>query len=120
VLVFPIAHLVVGVGLTYTTLAGFLNRTTLDLDGKTLRVHHRPLPWLGEISMPINNLEQLYCKEERGESSNTYHLNAILKDGRKIDLLSNLDSPDIAFFIEGQIETWLHIPDRPVHGEMLG
>jgi hypothetical protein len=47
-------------------------------------------------------------------------LNEVLNDGRKIDLLSNLDSPEIVFFIEGKIETWLNIPDRPVQGEMLG
>jgi hypothetical protein len=45
-------------------------------------------------------------------------LSVILKDGRKKDLLSNLDSPEIGTYIEHQIENWLNIPDRPVHGEL--
>jgi ribosomal protein S27AE len=120
VLVFPIAHLAVGVGLTYTTLAGFLNRTIMEVDGKTFKVHHKPLPWMGEVNVPIGDLLQLYCKEKRGSGENsntTYILSAVLKNGRKIDVLSNLDSPDIALFVERQVESWLRITDRPVLGE---
>jgi hypothetical protein len=123
VVVFPIAHLAIGAGLTYTTLAGFLNRTILEMDNKTFKVHHKPLPWLGEVNVPIKDLKQLYCKEDRGsgdDSSSTYNLNAVLNNGRKIELLSNLDSPDIALFVERQVETWLRIPDQPVQGELLG
>jgi hypothetical protein len=75
------------------------------------------------VNQPVSNLEQIYCKQQRGSSDNsniTYKLSALLKDGRSVDLLSHLDDPDIAFFIEQQIETWLNIPDRHVHGEMAG
>jgi hypothetical protein len=119
--VFPIAHLAVGVGLTYTTLAGFLNTTTLELDRGSLKIQHRPLPWLGEVNLPVRELAQLYCKEKRGsgeDSSTSYHLSAVLKNGRKLDLLSNLDSPEIAAYVERKVETWLRIPDRPVRGEL--
>jgi hypothetical protein len=45
-------------------------------------------------------------------------LSVILKDGRKRDLLSNLDSPEIGFYMEHQIENWLDITDQPVRGEI--
>jgi len=120
-IVFPIAHLAVGVGLTYSTLAGFLNTTTIKIDRQFFVVQHDPLPWTGEIKTPISQLEQFYCKERRSSSKNgvhfTYQLNAVLKDGRDLSLVSNLESPDIALFLEQQIEGWLNIPDTDVIGE---
>jgi predicted RNA-binding Zn-ribbon protein involved in translation (DUF1610 family) len=120
--VFPIAHVAVGVGLTYSTLAGFINRTTLRLDNQKFAVQYDPLPWFGEVKIPVNQLDQLYCKENRTSSDSgthySYQLCALLKDGRKLDLVKNLESPDLAAYLEQQIETWLCIEDRLVAGEM--
>lgn len=118
-IVFPVAHLAVGVCLTYYTLAGFLNHSQLVVDRETFSVSHGPLPWWGNLRVPVSKIEQLYCKEKPGkEDSTTYQMSVVLKDGRKKDLLSNLDSPEIGFYIEHQIENWLRIPDRPVRGEI--
>jgi hypothetical protein len=117
--VFPIAHVAVGVGLTYSTLAGFLNHSTLRLDARWLRVQHDPLPWYGERRLPVDELDQLYCKRHKASESTTYHLCARMKDGREVQLISNLDAPDVAAFLEQQIETWLDIPDQPVFDEAL-
>jgi hypothetical protein len=118
-IVFPIAHLAVGLGLTYYTLAGFFNHSHLVVDRDTFIVSHGPLPWVGNLHMPVDRIEQLYCKEKPGkENSTTYQMSVVLKDGRKKDLLSNLDSPEIGFYIEHQIENWLNIPDQPVRGEI--
>jgi hypothetical protein len=121
-IVFPIAHVAVGVGLTYSTLAGLINRTTLRLDGQKFVVQYDPLPWYGEVNVSVNELEQFYCKESRTSANNrlnySYQLCAILKDGRKLDMVKNLESPDIAAYLEQQIETYLRIPDQEVAGEM--
>ena len=119
-IVFPIAHLAVGVGLTYTTLAGFLNRSYVVIDKDNFSVSHSPLPWLGNLRVPVSQVKQLYCKEKSGKQNSgpTYQLSVILKDGRKKDLLSNLDSPEIGFYMEHQIENWLEIQDQPVRGEI--
>lgn len=118
-IVFPIFHLAVGVGLTYSVLAGFLNHSTLRVDRKIFSIQHDPVPWLGEVKVPLGDLDQLYCKEKRGsKGSVSYQLAAVLKNGRKLDLLSNLESPEVGFFIEQQIENWLDIPDRSVRGEI--
>lgn len=120
--VFPLAHVAVGVFLTYTTLTGLFNRTTIKIDGKDFIVHHDPFPWPGEVNVPVGELDQLYCtkKINRGKDSTsvTYILQALLKDGKERKLVSNLDSPDIGYFLEQQIESMLKIPDRPVVGEL--
>jgi len=120
-IVFPIAHLAVGIGLTYSTLCGFINRTVLEVSRDELAVWFEPLPWLGEKRLKTADLKQLFCKEKvtRGESSTTrqYQLYAVTREDKEIQLLSNLDTPDVAFFFEQQIEGWLKINDRPVVGE---
>ena len=100
-IVFPIAHLAVGVGLTYSTLAGFLNRSHVVIDRDTFSVSHGPLPWLGNLRVPVSQVKQLYCKAKPGKQNSgpTYQLSVILKDGRKKDLLSNLDSQEIGFYM---------------------
>ena len=120
-IVFPIVHLAVGIGLTYSTLCGFINRTVLEVSRDELAVWFEPLPWLGEKTLKTADLKQLYCKEKvtRGENSTTsqYQLYAVTRDDKEIQLLSSLDSPDVALFFEQQIEGWLKISDRPVVGE---
>jgi len=119
-IVFPIAHLAVGVGLTYSTLAGFFNHSRIVVDRDKFLVSHGPLPWFGNLQVPVTQVKQLYCKEKPGKNNSgpTFQLSVILKDGRKKDLLSNLNSPEIGFYMEYQIENWLNIPDRPVRGEI--
>jgi hypothetical protein len=121
-IVFPIAHLAVGVGLTYSTLAGFLNSTTVRLGDESFSVQHDPLPWMGEVKVPRGELRQFYCREQRpknSEGANSYQLVAVLEDGRQLDLVSNLDSPDIGWFLEQQLESHLGIQDEPVPDELL-
>ena len=119
-IVFPIAHLAVGVGLTYFTLAGFLNHSNVVIDRENFSVSHGPLPWLGNLRVPVSQVEQIYCQEKSGRRNNspTYQLSVILKNEGKKNLLSNLDSPEIGFYMEHQIENWLNIADRPVRGEL--
>ena len=120
-IVFPIVHLAVGIGLTYSTLCGFINRTVLEVSRDELAVWFEPLPWLGEKKLKTVDLKQLYCKEKviNGKNGTTqqYQLYAVTKDDKEIQLLSNLDTPDVAHFFEQQIEGWLKINDRPVVGE---
>jgi hypothetical protein len=43
---------------------------------------------------------------------------AVLQDGQEIDLVSGLDAPNIAWFLEQQLEAHLRIADEPVAGEL--
>jgi hypothetical protein len=118
---FPLLHVAVGLGLTYSTLCGFVNRTHIIVTGDSLRVSHGPLPWWGNRTIPADELAQLYCEERiksgRNGQSATYYLNALLKDGRKVKLLSGLPEPDQALFIEQRVEERMGIVDVEVGGE---
>lgn len=121
--IFPIGHLAIGVGMTYSVLAGFFNRTTIELTREELSVWFDPLPWLGEKTIKTADIQQFYCKEKvshgkRGSTRYQYELHVVTKDNRQVKLLGSIDSPDIALFFEQQLETWMKISDHPVVGEL--
>lgn len=115
---FPLGHLAVGVGLTYYTLCGLLNRTVLTVGQGQLDVRHEPLPWRGARSLPVSGLQQLFTVEHVGsKGSRTYELCAVYSDGRKVSVLSGLAGSDQALFMEQQVEAFLGIRNQAVAGE---
>lgn len=124
---FPLIHVAAGVGLTYYTIAGFCNRTLITVRTGALTIQHTPVPWPGNHRIPVGELEQLYCKEKihnhrsrhGGTSTSfTYELHAVRKDGRSLKLMSGLQEPEEALFLERTLEDHLGILDRPIAGEM--
>jgi hypothetical protein len=122
-IVFPIAHVAVGVGLTYSTLTGFLNRTTLRAHDGTFRVTHGPLPWRGNAMLAGVEIRQLYVTadtvtdSENGKSSTTYQLCALLTDGRERKLVKGLKERNEAAYLEHVFEKALGIEGASVPGE---
>lgn len=124
--VFPIAHVAVGVGLTYFVLAGFLNSTVIRVADGVLSVRHGPVPWRGNLDLPIDGIEQIYCQNKLSTSrhdnghtstSMSYEVHAVVA-GQKRMLLSGLQAADQAWFVEQSLERFLNIEDRAVPGEM--
>jgi len=119
--VFPVLHVAVGVGLTYWTIAGFVNRTEIRVDSHELTVEHRPLPWFGAMRMPVERIDQLYCKQKISRGKNgtsvTYQLIAAEKGGGTRKVLSGLMDSDQALFVERTVESYLGIRDRRMRGE---
>jgi hypothetical protein len=120
--IFPLGHVAVGLGLTYYTLAGFLNRTRIHADRGEVSIRHGPLPWFGNRTIRAVDLEQLYCTRHVSRSRNsrtvTFRVNAATRGGRKIKLLSGIAEEDQALFIEQELEQHLNIEDREVRGEI--
>lgn len=120
--VFPLIHVAVGVGLTYATIAGFLNRTIIEAGARHLAIQHAPLPWRGNRRLPVGELQQLFCEEHvrRSDHGSTasYSLNAVLHNGRKLALVKGLPAADQALFLEHALEKHLGIANRPVPGEL--
>lgn len=120
---FPLIHVAVGVMLTYTTLAGFLNTSTISLNRQEISVRHAPLPYPGEKTIPAGDVRQVYTQEHvrhtKNGTTNSYNLSAVTRGGEKLDLLKGLDSPEAALYIEQQIERYYNIADEPVAGEIL-
>lgn len=117
---FPICHVAVGIGLTYFVIAGFLNRTWIDATRDELRVRHGPVPWKGNKTLAVEDVDQLYCSfdGQNSQSSHSYCVSVLLKDGRKEKLISMLHADDEARYIERTIEDFLGLEHRPVAGEL--
>lgn len=119
--VFPIGHLAVGVGLTYSTIASLFNRSIVEVGLDTLRVRHGPIPWRGNVSLSAEDVVQVFCEESssrtRSGVSVRYSVNAVLHGNRTVRLLSGLEDRQQALYIEQAIERRLRIPDAVVPGE---
>ncbi len=124
--VFPIAHVAVGVGLTYFVLAGFLNSTVVRVADGMLSVRHGPLPWRGNLDLATDGIEQIYCqnklhssRDDNGHTSTSmrYEVHAVVA-GQQRKLLGGLQAADHALFVEQTLEKFLNIEDRAVPGEM--
>jgi hypothetical protein len=118
---FPLLHVAVGVGLTYSTLAGLANRTRVVVQSGVIAIRHGPLPWLGNRQVGAESIRQLYREEtiSRGRNASaSYHLNAITPDNRKLRLIRSVPTADVALYLEQEIERTLGIEDRRVSGEM--
>jgi hypothetical protein len=121
--IFPIGHVAVGVGLTYTVIAGFLNRTTVEVNASEVSVMHGPVPWKGNKRLTTSEISQIYCKSSKKAanahtaSSLVPTLYAKLHDDRRIKLLSRAGELDILLYLEQRLEERLGIRDAAVSGE---
>jgi hypothetical protein len=119
---FAIGHAAIGLGLTYYTIAGFLNRTLIRVSPSLLDVSHGPLPWPGAKRLDSTGIAQIYCKEHISRGKNgvttTYQVHVATHGGAQEKLVDSLDSSDQALYLEQEIERFLSIKDAPVAGEM--
>lgn len=129
--VFPIAHVAVGVGLTYFVVAGFLNTTKVVTDGNMLRVTHGPIPWKQPTPIPVDDVDQIYVKQAAFKKGNPpgihehtpgigYTLNALNRNGSQTVLLKRLTDSDRALYIANRLREHLGIERQTVSGEYTG
>ena len=115
-------HGSVGLGLLYGVLAGFLNKTYINISNGVVSIKHKPLPWLGQKNIPRQELKQLYTTETIYQGKNgyskTYSVKAITHRGQVIQLVSDLSAKEESLFIEQEVEKYLKIEDEPVTGEI--
>jgi hypothetical protein len=122
-MIFPIAHVAVGVALTYFVLTGFVNRTTVRASKGVLTVSHGPLPWIGNHRIARADLKQLYVTEmshpaKHGRITHSWDLCALLDNNRAVRLLTRLDSYEQGMFLERTFEDYMNIADTKVAGEV--
>lgn len=114
-----VPHVWVGVGLAYYCLALFVNSTRVHLAEGTLQVQHGPLPWWGQRAIPAREVGQLFVLEKRGsKGSVSYELCGMLRDGKKLSLVSGLKQEAEARFLEVRLEQLLNLTDQHVAGEL--
>ncbi|MEX2171004.1 MAG: hypothetical protein WD851_16920 [Pirellulales bacterium] len=117
---FPVFHVAIGVGLTYAVLAGLLNTTTITADPQELVVRHRPIPWSGNLNLPVQEIRQLFVKREKARRNNSeaYSLHALRTNRRQVKLLSGLVDASQGQYIEQEVERHLGIAPERVKGEV--
>ena len=138
IIFFIIIFMLFWAGLGYTALALSINQTVLTIDRKNMSRHHKPLPLWGEFDMPIEFIKLFYAeglnikakskttpnkKPEKGQraemllhsQADCYRLVAVLLSDREIPLFSNLSSPEIIFFLQEQITTWVNEANVAAH-----
>lgn len=118
---FALGHTAVGLGLTYYTLAGFLNRTLIRVGPSQIGVSHGPLPWWGNRQLNSSSIAQVFCKERvtRGKTTTiSYEVLAATHAGTQEKLVDGLDNSDQALYLEQEIERFLNIKDAPMVGEL--
>ena len=79
------------------------------------------VPWIGNRTLDIDLIEQLYCKRGKVQKNgtHTYELWAAFKGGDAKALLT-LDAADEVRFLEQQLEAKLGLPAQAVPGEYRG
>ena len=87
-LLFPILHVAVGIGLTYSVIAGYLNKTYVRVDKSSIVIKDSPLPFFRNKTLNSSDIKQIYSKEKisrssEGGSSVSYEVHA-LTNGKKI------------------------------------
>lgn len=120
-ILFPIAHVAVGVGLLYACAVLLCNSTKVRVKDHLLTVTHGPIPAGKKQEVAVHEIDQLYVKQgvnKKFRSSNdsvwSHTLYARTKSGREITLLANNDDAMIARAVEHLVEKHLGIQDKPV------
>lgn len=109
---FPIAHVAVGVGLTYHVLTGFLNSTWITIDSESVRVRHAPLPWRGNRHLAKDEIRAIELNLGTLQPQNggqTMTVCAHHVDGRQILLLTGLEMQK-AEYVAWQLAHILRVP----------
>jgi len=107
--------------LNYITVTGFLNKTVLSVDNRSISITCEPFPALVNKYIISPDVIQLYCKRYSNPRTDHnifyYYLIAKMSNGMDVILLNGFENPYQALFIEKEIEKFLNIKNVPVKGE---
>jgi hypothetical protein len=123
ILLFLSAHLLVGLGLLWHLATIYLNRTSISVTQRRIRVRTFPFRHFLWKNKEIQNdqINQLYVSKyvqstTNGEPNYAFALYAIVKSGEKICLIRGMNR-ETQMYIEKEIEDFLGIKNRKVPEE---
>ncbi len=125
-ILFPLLHVAAGIGITYTAITGLVNSTVLKINDNALTIKHGPLPWPGNKTVDVTDIEQFYVKQSAhtkdGNTTYSYMVRAKSSTGKDIKILKipNWKDADEALKIERLIENHLGIKDVRLPEEYQG
>ena len=100
----------------YYVLAGYLNKTVIDVNFDSLTIKQGPLPFFGNLKLPSRALKLVYYEKYNQIIYDSHEIHAITNDQRIIPLLAGLDSREEALFIIQEIAKFLSIEEKPIKG----
>lgn len=125
-MVFPVIHVAVGIGLTYYTICLFVNRTYITVNKEEIGIRFAPLPWMGAKTVSVRDIVQFYVKEKtsRGKNGTSYSYELWMRNKQGADKKfasgPAIQDADDAKFLEKKIEKFLGIRDYQIEGEYGG
>lgn len=120
--------ILIGLSMLVKAILRTINTTYITASSFELQVYHKPLNIFGwnNMNIPREEIVQLYVErhiESSGENDHAktyeYYLLAMLKNSERKVLISGLKKPEVAFYLEHQIEKRLDLDDRPIAGEFI-
>ncbi len=116
-------HIWVSLGAFYYSLAGLINVTRIKVEPNRLSVEHKPLPFWGVNTVfKTEDIAQIYAKRKihnnRKAVSFTYEVHIKNIYGKQKTLLTGLETPMQAQYLEQELEHFLKIQDKPVFSEL--
>lgn len=104
-------HALIGLILIYVAVAGALNRTVIELSSGNLSIRHSPIPWRGNLVIPLSEIQRVYCAHRchrsKGRDFNTFALHAVLRDARMVKVAGGFRDPEAVLYLEQEIKKLL-------------
>ena len=93
--IFPICHVVVGVGLTYGTIASLFNSTHILISQHVVKIKHGPVPWWANKELNAKDIRKLmieksYPSHQNNGSQSSFKIVADV-NGEETQLLTRLE-----------------------------
>jgi len=115
-------HLAVGLGMFVNLLDTLINHVDVVVDDHNLEISTKPISgfWNRPKVIPKREIDQIYVSRyvsstTNGKANYAYGLYAILKNGRKLELIKGMNK-QTQLYVEQELERYLNIEDRVVRG----
>jgi hypothetical protein len=102
----------------YLGLAGWVQKTVIQVTPRRLTVHHVPLPWVGQRRFEIDDIKALWCvaRDHRNHPM-TFGIRIAFKRGMTRVLISGLPDRSQARFIQQELTKalgldWVRVASR--------
>lgn len=111
--VFPLGHVLVGVGITYFVISSFFNKTDILISPDEIRVLSHPLPWPGNKRISAAEIHDIKIRQRlQGRGGVRYALMYVDTANREKKFVSYIAHQEQAEFIAAQIRETLGMTVR--------
>ncbi len=107
----------IGAVMSYFSIAIIVNETIIELGNSELKVTHTPLPWRGNRTINVCDIQSVEC-ERGGGSRHSPSIDIVLyfKNGGRRTLLSMIQNRETADFIKKQVREFIN---NPLHSAQI-